>query len=79
MRARPVPYAIACNVEETLDQMERDGIFSKVDSSELATPIVVVPKKNDEIRICGDYRVTVNKEVEQATYPLLILEIYLHR
>ena len=70
MRARPVPYAIASNVEETLDKMERDGIISKVSFTEWTTPIVVVPKKNDKIPICGDYRVTVNKEVEQATYPL---------
>ena len=54
MRVKPVPYAIASNVEDNLDKMERDGIISKVDSSECATPIVVVPK-NDEIRICGDY------------------------
>ncbi|KAJ8355303.1 hypothetical protein AAFF_G00071740 [Aldrovandia affinis] len=46
------------------------GIISKTDRSEWAAPIVVVPKADKSIRICGDYKVTMNQSVEEETYPL---------
>ena len=39
-RARKVPYAIQSKVEETLNQMESDGIILKVKTSSCAAPIV---------------------------------------
>lgn len=32
--------------------------------------MVVVPKAEKSVRICSDYRVTINSEVEDDTYPL---------
>ena len=46
------------------------GILEKVDYSPWATPIVVVPKKDGKIIICGDYMVTVNRVLEVDRYPL---------
>lgn len=46
------------------------GIISKVDRSDWASPLVVVPKADKSIRICGDYKVTINHSVEEETYPL---------
>jgi len=42
----------------------------KVERSKWAAPIVVVPKANGSIRIYGDYKVTLNKVVEDTCYPL---------
>ena len=42
----------------------------KVERSKWAAPIVVVPKANGSIRICGDYKVTINKVVDDTCYPL---------
>ena len=39
-------------------------------TSQLATPLVVVPKANDKIRVCSDYKVIISKCVETKTYPL---------
>ena len=35
-----------------------------------ATPIVVVPKPNNTVRICGDYKVTANPQLKIYQYPL---------
>ncbi|XP_056135313.1 uncharacterized protein K02A2.6-like, partial [Lampris incognitus] len=69
-KARPVPYALKDAVEKELDRLEKAGIISKIDHSQWAAPIVVVPKLDKSIRICGDYKVTVNQSVEEETYPL---------
>lgn len=69
-RPRPVPYALKDKVAEQLDKLERNGVISKIDRSDWAAPIVVVPKQDKSIRICGDYKVTVNKAIKQEVYPL---------
>ena len=38
--------------------------------SEWATPIVIVPKKVGTIRLCWDFRMTVNKALKVDKYPL---------
>ncbi|GFO05472.1 neuroglobin-like [Plakobranchus ocellatus] len=43
-KARPIPYALKKNVEQELDNLERQGIISSVKSSDWATPIVPVLK-----------------------------------
>lgn len=69
-RARPVPFAIRERVATELDRLVESGVMCKVNHSEWATPIVVVPKADDKIRICGDYKVTVNTCVMKEHYPL---------
>ena len=69
-KPRPVPYALREAVEKELDRLEANGIITKVEHSQWATPIVVIPKADKSIRICGDYKVTVNRCVESQQYPL---------
>ena len=70
VKARPVPYSLKDKVAKELDRLEREGIITPVASSEWATPIVIVPKKDGSIRICGDFRTTVNKAIKVEKYPL---------
>ena len=70
MKARSVPFAMKEKVEKELDRLESEGIISKTNTSEWATPIVPVVKSNNGIRICGDYKVTVNKALQVERYPL---------
>uniref|UniRef100_A0A2S2PVS1 Retropepsins domain-containing protein n=1 Tax=Sipha flava TaxID=143950 RepID=A0A2S2PVS1_9HEMI len=49
-RAYQVPYALKSAVEIELNKLEVEGVISKVSSSDWASPIVVVPKKNNKIR-----------------------------
>ena len=55
-----MPYALKQKVEAELDHLEQQGIIKKVKRSSWAAPIVVVPKTDKSIRICGDYKVSVN-------------------
>ena len=61
-RACPVPYALHSAVEEELKRMENDGVLKPVEVSDWATPIVCVPKTDGSVRICGDYKGTVNSD-----------------
>ena len=61
-------------VEEELDRLERIGVLEKIPSSDWAAPIVAVPKKDGTVRLCGDYKVTVNPALEVDQYPLPVPE-----
>lgn len=63
-KARPMPFSIKSQVEDELKRLLSLGIISPVDYSPWATPIVPVFKKNGKIRICGDFKVTINPEIE---------------
>lgn len=69
-KARRVPFPLLQPVERELDRMVTDGILLKVDTSDWATPIVPVPKSQGEVRICGDYKITVNMGLLIDEYPL---------
>ena len=70
MKARPVPYALKAKVELELDRLQRENIISPVDFSEWAAPIVPVVKQDGSVRICGDYKGTVNQVSKLHNYPI---------
>ena len=74
LKARPMPYALKPKVEEELRRLQNEGILTKVEWSEWATPIVPVPKKDGSVRLCGDYKITVNPELQAEQYPLPRIE-----
>ena len=63
-KPRPVPFALRDAVEHELDTLLEAEVVEKVNFSEWAAPIVVVPKKDHRVRICGDYKVTINPVIE---------------
>lgn len=69
-KARPVPLALRSAVTDELQQLQNQGIIEPVQHSEWATPLVLVRKKSGAIRLCGDYRSTVNAASKKASYPL---------
>ena len=73
-KARPVPYAIRTKYEESLNKLEEQGIIEKVEFSEWASPVVPVLKPNGDLRLCGDYSSTINKNIISDVYPLPTLE-----
>ncbi|XP_045483761.1 uncharacterized protein K02A2.6-like [Harmonia axyridis] len=74
IRARKIPFALQSKVEEELLNLEKEGILVKVMRSEWATPIVPVVKANGKIRICGDFKITLNPNLIIDEYPLPSIE-----
>lgn len=69
-KPRPVPIAYREAVERQLDEWVRSGFLTKIDTCEYGTPLVVVKKKNGELRVCGDYKSTVNQHLRDFNYPI---------
>ena len=69
-KARPLPYALRSKVAEELSRLESDGVISPVSWSDWATPIVPIVKKDGSVRVCGDFKVTVNPQLNVEQYPL---------
>ncbi|XP_041969286.1 uncharacterized protein K02A2.6-like [Aricia agestis] len=74
IKARNLPLAMRKPVEAELDRLVQEGTIVKIQNSEYGTPIVPVVKRNGDIRICGDYKVTVNPQLVREPYPLPRIE-----
>ncbi len=72
-KARPVPYALRdkdLKIEQDLKRLEKAGTIVPVQFSEWATPIVPLMKQDGTVRVCGDYKLTVNKVSKLDAYPI---------
>ena len=69
-RSRLVPHSLRAKLEKQLLEPESLGIIEPVQFSDWAAPIVPVLKANGELRVCGDYKLTVNRVAKLETYPL---------
>ena len=66
----PVPFALKDKIGEELNRLEKLGVLEKVEFSDWATPIVPVLKPDGSVRICGDYKVTINPCLDVQEYPM---------
>ncbi|XP_017479034.1 PREDICTED: uncharacterized protein K02A2.6-like [Rhagoletis zephyria] len=67
---RPCPIAWKPAVEREIEKLVAQKVLEPTLFSHWATPIVPVIKKDGTMRICGDYRSTVNAVIKPNTYPL---------
>ncbi|XP_033760675.1 uncharacterized protein LOC117342589 [Pecten maximus] len=74
-KARLVPYTLKPKVEAELQRLEQQGIIIPVNHSKWAAPIVPVVKKSGQVRVCGDYKVTLNPVMKVEQYPLPRIEV----
>ena len=70
LEAKTVPLSLRIKVEQELEKLQNDGIIEPISHSLWATPIVSVIKKNDNVRLCGDYKLTANPVMCVNQYPL---------
>ena len=74
-KARSVPYAMHSKVEEELHRLVQEGILEPIQYADWAAPIVPVWKKDKEsVRVCGDFKLTVNKVACLDRYPIPHIE-----
>ena len=73
-KACTIPLALREKVKAELEGLESLGIIIPVQYSEWAAPVVPVLKHDGTMRLCDDYRVTINKAAKVDAYPLLRVE-----
>ena len=69
-RPRQVPHVLKDAVDRQLQHLEDTGVIERIPHSKWATPLVPVPKGDGSVRLCRDYRKTVNPAIEIDQYPL---------
>lgn len=70
VKARPVPYAFKKDIERQLTELSEQGIITKISNTEWGTPLVPILKDNGKVRICADYKVTLNPFLKDNNYPI---------
>ena len=62
-------------MEEELDRLVAEGPLKPVEYSDWAAPIIAVVKSDKKsVRICGDFKVTVNPVSKLHRYPIPKIE-----
>jgi len=69
-KPRVIPFSLKDSVSKELERLIKAELLVPVESSDWATPIVPVVKPDKSIRLCGDYKVTLNKYLEVDRYPI---------
>ncbi|CAC5419149.1 unnamed protein product [Mytilus coruscus] len=69
-KPRPIPYALRDKVADEIKRLENKEFLRKIKFSEWGAPIVPVMEPDGSVRICGDYKVTINSCLEAPQYPL---------
>ncbi|UYV81806.1 K02A2.6-like [Cordylochernes scorpioides] len=64
-------------IDKELDRLEQSQIIEKVNASDWSTPLVTVIKSNGELRLCGDFKNTLNNCIDDEKYPLPTIETML--
>ncbi|XP_013918131.1 PREDICTED: uncharacterized protein K02A2.6-like [Thamnophis sirtalis] len=73
LKARRVPFALRARVDAEIDKLISQGILEPVDHAPWETPIV--PLKSDgSLRVCADYKATLNKALQAHPYPVPIVQ-----
>ena len=62
-KPRSLPFIMKEKIELELERLKSCGIISPVQFSDWAAPIVPVVKRDGTVRICGDYKLTINRVV----------------
>lgn len=73
-KPRPVPFATRSAADAEINRLVNDGIIEPVDPAvtpiEWASPVVYVPKPNGQVRLCADFKPTINQHMIVEPHPL---------
>ncbi|XP_036322117.1 uncharacterized protein K02A2.6-like [Rhagoletis pomonella] len=64
--------------KKEIDRLTSAGILKAVKFSKWASPIVLAPKSDGSLRICGDFKLAVNAQIDIERYPMPTRESLLH-
>lgn len=69
-KAYTVPLRLKDRVIEHLNSLEKSGIITPIQASEYASPVIAIIKKDNDIRLVVDCKVSINKIILPNTYPM---------
>ena len=74
-RERRIPFALREKVNKEINKLEEQGIIEDVtnEATDWINPVVIVPKSDNEIRLCIDMR-EANKAIKRTRYPTPTVE-----
>ena len=70
LKPRQVPFSLKGVIDTELERLACLGILESVSHCEWAAARIPVPKPDGSVRLCGDFKVTVNPSLEVDTHPL---------
>lgn len=73
-KPRQVPYAFKSKVDDELTRLQKLGVITPVETSDWGTPFVPILKSDSGIRIFADYKVTLNRHLNDYKHPLPRIE-----
>lgn len=76
--ARRVPFALREKVNNEISRLLKNGRIIPVQQNEWGTPVVPILKSDGSVRLCGDYKLTVNQALEVDHFPLPHVEVILN-
>ena len=80
-KPRPVPFSILQDLNEAYEAGIKRGVWELTDFNSYGTPVVPIRKSplpgqaKASIRVCGDYSVTVNSQLEDHRQPIPLQKI----
>ncbi|XP_026537681.1 uncharacterized protein K02A2.6-like, partial [Notechis scutatus] len=78
LKPRRVLFALKPKIDEQLDKLIAQGVLEPIDHARWETPIVTPIKPDGSLRICGDYKATLNHALQQSAYPVPVVQHLLH-
>lgn len=76
---RRVPFPLMTKMEEAIDKQVAQGVWVPYQDYRWASAIVPVAKKNGSLRLCADYKGTVNPFLSPDTYRTPTVDEVLHK
>ncbi|XP_037577025.1 uncharacterized protein LOC119459286 [Dermacentor silvarum] len=73
-KPRPLPFTLKDGVSQQLQRLQRKGTLVPVKTSEWAAPTVPALKRDCSVRMCGNFKVTLNPIAAVEKYPLPRIE-----
>lgn len=78
-KSRPIPYSLNDSFKKEAQRLIDLGVWKPVKYSQWASPLVIVPKPNNKIRVCADFKVTINPQMDIERYPIPRIRDLFHK
>ncbi|XP_043502770.1 uncharacterized protein K02A2.6-like [Polistes fuscatus] len=72
-KPRRIPLGIRDKVDAALDSLISQGVIEPVADPAWGTPVVPILKKDGTVRLCGDYKITINKAIQPHPHPVPVI------